>query len=50
MRATWGVPTRNSVHFTFKRGTRNWFNYDGLKTIPYLDEKGQTQKMRFKLV
>ncbi|CAF1010948.1 unnamed protein product [Brachionus calyciflorus] len=49
MRSCWGVPTRNAVHFTFKKARRNWFNYDGFRDISYIDRYGQTHKQRFKL-
>ncbi|RNA19035.1 28S ribosomal mitochondrial [Brachionus plicatilis] len=48
-RAVWGTPTRNAVHFTFKKARRNWFNYDGNRDISFIDRNGQTHKYRFKL-
>lgn len=48
-RAVWGTPSRNAVHFTFKKSKRNWFNYDGYRDISFLDRNGQSHKYRFKL-
>ncbi len=49
MRATWGVPTRNAAHFTFKKSKRTWLKYDGYRMITVLDRNAHLNKLRFKL-
>lgn len=50
MRASWGTPSYNAVTFRFKRFNRNWFNYDGYKTIhSILDSKAKSRTYRIKL-
>lgn len=48
-RAVWGTPTRNSVSFRFKRVRFNWFNYDGIRNVKFIDSKGLKSNYRFKL-
>lgn len=49
-RASWGTPSYNAVTFRFKRFNRNWFNYDGYKSIhSILDSKAKSRTYRIKL-
>jgi hypothetical protein len=50
IRATWGVKSRNAVMFSFRKKKMNWFNYDGYRSVSYVDKDGSMQKQRFKLV
>ena len=49
-RATWGVPSRKAVTFTFRKQHRTWFDFDGFRKISYIDKNGAEKKQRFKLV
>ena len=47
--ATWGSPTRNAANFTYRGAKRNYFNYDGMRTVQLLGKNGEITKYRFKL-
>ena len=49
MRATWGVPTRNSVAFSFKRPKKTWLKYDGIREVSVLGKNGEVKRMKFKI-
>ena len=49
MRAKWGRPTRNAVHFTYKEAYRTWFNYDGVKNVSFMNKEGEVKRLRFKM-
>lgn len=49
IRSTWGVPSRNSAMFTFRKQKKSWFNYDGYRMISYTDKLGSERKKRFQI-
>jgi ribosomal protein S14 len=49
-RASWGVPTRNSFTFIYKRFRPNLYNTEGYSKHPVVDRNGKIKYVQFRFV
>jgi ribosomal protein S14 len=49
-RACWGVPTRNSVNFVYKRNRPSWFNTEGYSKEKVIQKDGKKTEVEFRFV